>query len=142
MIVCESFRSLGVEGCSFTPADALTIQYIGEFVEQLVSGTLTPSRSSMIQNPYVVDQLKTGDYQTAGDTAVYGYFFLQERRRQQLTAKDYLHMASQSYLRWYGKQPTSIGYLLSERVERYLPVIQKVLEHTFPKIAPPLLRLV
>ena len=59
-----------------TPADAISVRYISEFIGQVVAGTLTESRKGILQNPYVIDHLETEDYQTAGDTAVYGYLFL------------------------------------------------------------------
>ena len=138
----ESFKEIGTHNTPCTPADALTVQYISELMSQLVAGTLTESRKNIPQNPYTIDYIEKGDYQTAGDTTIYGFLFLEKKRRQQLTPKDYLHLASQSYLRWYARQPTSIGYLLSERVEQYLPIMQGVLQKVFPEVPPPTLRLV
>jgi hypothetical protein len=141
-VTCESLRQIGEKSKGITPADAVSVQYLSTFVGQLISGTLTESRSRIPQSPYVTDYLETGDYQTAGDTAVYGYLFLQEKRRQQLSSTDYLHMASQSYFRWYGRRPTSIGYLLAERVAQYLPTMQGALKKVFPEVAPSHLRLI
>ena len=136
VVICASIAELKQQGVSeITPSDALAVQYFGQFIEEFVSWVLSAARAQIIENSYVIDFVQKEDFQTAWDAAVYSLFFKKHKRNNQLTSKDYLHFASQCYFRWYGQKPTSIGHLLSEGVSQLLPIMDGILERSFPKVA-------
>lgn len=116
---------------SLTPEDVLTVEYICKYAAQLVTGMLAEGRTEIPGKPYVFEYLEKGDFQTAGDAALYGYWFLLEKRHNRLAAQDYLHLAEQSYFRWFGRSPYSIGYIVGSRVQKLVPKIGNLPRKTF-----------
>jgi hypothetical protein len=116
--------------------DLLALSYICKLIAELISGELTESHQEMQQHPYVQDFIVREDFKTAGDTALYGFWFLVGKRHNRLSYKDYIHLAVQSYLRWFEKAPLSIGYILAERVQSFLPAIDDLPRKIFGDVKP------
>ncbi len=56
---------------------ALTVGYLTDLVVDLMTGAPGDSpRKHLISKPYVTDWLSEGDFRTAGDAGLYGYWFL------------------------------------------------------------------
>lgn len=119
-----------------TPEDLLALGYICKFMAELISGELSESRQDLQDNPYVQDFIAKEDYRTAGDTAMYGFWFLVHKRHNRLSYADYIHLAIQSYLRWFEKAPLSLGYILAERMQNFLPKIEDLPRKIFGEVRP------
>jgi hypothetical protein len=46
------------------------------------------------------------------------------KRRNPLSAQDYIHLAVQCYLRWYERQPQGMGYMIATQIPGILPKLQ------------------
>jgi len=69
---------------------------------------------------YVIDRLESGEYQKAGDTAIYGFIHMVGKRKNPLSKEDYIDLAEMCYYRWYEKKPQSIGLIVASQVRSIL----------------------
>ena len=98
-----------------TPEYILTLQYIAKNIANIYASE---------KSNYVQDAMEDLDYKRAWDNAVYGYIHFVGKRKNPLSPEDYIHLAVQCYLRWYERQPQSIGYMVAQEVPSILPFLQ------------------
>lgn len=110
----ELFHRTNV-GKEITPEYILSLQYIAKNIANI---------SQNNQSPYVQDAIEKWDYKQAGDNTVFGYIHFVWKRNNPLSKEDYVHLAEQCYLRWYIKNPNSLGYIVSKHVKEILAKIK------------------
>ena len=88
---------------------------------------MAPRAESIVADPYVSSWKEKGQYDRAGDAALYGYLYYHAKKSNRLSRRDYADMCVRSYYDWYGqglaRHEFNVGKYVADRLPRLLPKV-------------------
>ena len=113
------------KGRTITEDYMIALRYIAGVVATLRTPMSTELYGiTLPANMYVIDEMESGDFQRAGEHAIYGFIHHVGKRHNPLSKEDYINLAEMCFYRWYEKKPQSIGLIVARQVRTILDTMR------------------